>query len=160
MRLAAAFLRGEPHAMGRPRAMAMFPKNGGRAFVRMHPAPEDEQATASAARVLRTVPGPFPIEEPVELRVRFVMPMRQGDIRKRSRVPEKWDPTRPDLDNLLKLLLDAATAAGWWKDDALVVRIVAEKTTAAEGEESGTHLVLESVPPLTAAPVQGTLLPS
>lgn len=137
----------------------MFPKDGGRAFVQIYSDPEDEQATASAARVLRTVPGPFPIVDPVELRVRFVLPMRQGDIRVRTRVPEKWDPTRPDLDNLLKLLLDAATMAGWWKDDALVVRIVAEKTTAAEGEESGTHLVLETVAPLTGGPAQGTLLP-
>jgi len=32
-----------------------------------------------------------------------------------------WKITRPDLDNLLKLALDAATAAGWWHDDAQVV---------------------------------------
>ena len=28
--------------------------------------------------------------------------------------------TRPDGDNLLKIVKDAATKAGWWKDDALV----------------------------------------
>lgn len=145
--------------MGRPRARAIFPKGGGRAFVQVYAAPEDEEALVRAARILRTVPGPFPVTDPVELRVRFVMPTRQGDLRKRSRVPAKWSPTRPDLDNLLKLLLDAATEAGWWKDDGLVVRIVAEKTIAAEGEEAGTHLVLEALAPLTAAPAQGTLLP-
>lgn len=160
MPLAAAFLRGEPHALGRPRARAIFPKGGGRAFVQIYAAPEDEEATESAARVLRRVPGPFPIADPVEVRVRFVMPTRQGDLRKRSLVPAKWDPTRPDLDNLVKLLLDAATAAGWWKDDAIVVRLIAEKVRAAEGEDTGTHLVVEALAPLTAAPAQGTLLPS
>lgn len=28
--------------------------------------------------------------------------------------------TRPDGDNLLKIIKDAATKAGWWKDDAIV----------------------------------------
>jgi len=28
--------------------------------------------------------------------------------------------TRPDGDNLLKIIKDAATRAGWWKDDNLV----------------------------------------
>ena len=28
--------------------------------------------------------------------------------------------TRPDWDNLLKIIKDAATRAGWWRDDALV----------------------------------------
>ena len=30
--------------------------------------------------------------------------------------------TRPDGDNLLKIIKDAATKAGWWQDDAVVYR--------------------------------------
>lgn len=34
---------------------------------------------------------------------------------------------RPDIDNLIKLLLDAMTAAGWFVDDSIVTRLVASK---------------------------------
>lgn len=35
--------------------------------------------------------------------------------------------TKPDTDNLQKLLKDCMTTAGYWKDDALVVREITEK---------------------------------
>ena len=35
--------------------------------------------------------------------------------------------TKPDTDNLQKLLKDCMTAAGFWKDDALVASELAEK---------------------------------
>ena len=35
--------------------------------------------------------------------------------------------TRPDLDNLAKLVLDAATKAGYWKDDAQVADLQLRK---------------------------------
>ena len=35
--------------------------------------------------------------------------------------------TKPDSDNLQKMLKDCMTATGFWKDDALVVREVVEK---------------------------------
>ena len=35
--------------------------------------------------------------------------------------------TRPDLDNLAKLALDAATKAGYWRDDAQIVHLETAK---------------------------------
>lgn len=35
--------------------------------------------------------------------------------------------TRPDLDNLSKLLLDAATTAGYWEDDARIAMLSCSK---------------------------------
>ena len=35
--------------------------------------------------------------------------------------------TKPDTDNLQKLLKDCMTAVGYWKDDALVCREIVEK---------------------------------
>lgn len=37
--------------------------------------------------------------------------------------------TRPDLDNLAKLALDAMTAAGYWRDDSQVTELLAAKFT-------------------------------
>lgn len=34
-----------------------------------------------------------------------------------------WKTTRPDVDNLAKMLLDTMTRLGFWKDDAIVVQL-------------------------------------
>lgn len=47
----------------------------------------------------------------------------------------KLDHPKPDVDNYLKSLMDACTAAGVWEDDAQVVYIVARKEWAAPGEQ-------------------------
>lgn len=39
----------------------------------------------------------------------------------------EWKTTKPDTDNLQKLLKDCMTRVGFWDDDALVVREVVEK---------------------------------
>lgn len=38
-----------------------------------------------------------------------------------------WRTTRPDTDNLQKLLKDCMTGVGFWQDDAQVCREIAEK---------------------------------
>jgi len=39
----------------------------------------------------------------------------------------EWRTTRPDTDNLEKLLKDCMTEAGFWKDDSLVVKEIVSK---------------------------------
>ena len=39
----------------------------------------------------------------------------------------EWKTTKPDTDNLNKLLKDCMTACGYWKDDALVCSEIIEK---------------------------------
>lgn len=44
----------------------------------------------------------------------------------------EWRITRPDTDNLQKLLKDCMTDVGFWKDDAQVAREVIEKRWSQE----------------------------
>ena len=44
----------------------------------------------------------------------------------------EWKTTRPDTDNLQKMLKDCMTQTGYWKDDALVVREIVEKRWSDE----------------------------
>ena len=39
----------------------------------------------------------------------------------------EWKATKPDTDNLQKLLKDCMTRCGYWKDDALVASEIVEK---------------------------------
>lgn len=50
--------------------------------------------------------------------------------------------TKPDTDNLQKLLKDCMTACGYWKDDALVASEIAEKFWA---ERPGIYIRIEEL---------------
>jgi crossover junction endodeoxyribonuclease RusA len=50
----------------------------------------------------------------------------------------EWRVTKPDTDNLQKLLKDCMTKTGFWHDDAQVVREVVEKRWA--DEPSGIYI--------------------
>lgn len=69
-----------------------------------------------------------PIETPVRLTVKLGIPT--NDKRK---IRKGWKDTRPDLDNMLKLMLDCLTEMSFLKDDALIVQLVAEKKWTENG---------------------------
>ncbi len=50
--------------------------------------------------------------------------------------------TKPDCDNMIKLLKDCMTYAGFWKDDALVACEVTEKMW---GDVPGIYVVVEEI---------------
>lgn len=66
------------------------------------------------AELLKNKPS-SPIEGPVALTVVWFFP--KGKSHKNG----EWRITRPDTDNLEKLLKDCMTKCGFWKDDAQVV---------------------------------------
>ena len=47
----------------------------------------------------------------------------------------KWKTTRPDCDNLVKILIDCMTKLGFWLDDAQVARLRVSKHYA-DGEQA------------------------
>lgn len=52
----------------------------------------------------------------------------------------EWKTSKPDTDNLQKLLKDVMTGLGYWKDDALVASEITEKFWAAR---TGIFIVIE-----------------
>lgn len=95
------------------------------------------------------------IEGAVVVHLAFVMP-RPVSTPKRSTPPAM---RKPDLDKLIRAVLDAITSAGAIEDDARIVRIVADKRLAEPGEATGCRISLASewlltkpVPDLTEVP--------
>ena len=78
-----------------------------------------------------------PMAGPVSLRVLWLFP------RGKSHKNGEWRTTKPDTDNLQKLLKDCMTRCGFWNDDAQVVREVAEKRWA--DEPSGIYIEVEEL---------------
>lgn len=54
----------------------------------------------------------------------------------------EYRTTRPDTDNLQKMLKDCMTVCGFWKDDALVASEICEKFWA---EPSGIYIRIEEL---------------
>ena len=67
-----------------------------------------------------------PMSGAIELRTLWLFP--RGKAHKHG----EWRITKPDTDNLQKLLKDCMTKVGFWKDDAQVVREIAEKRWSDE----------------------------
>ena len=119
---------GEPYAQKRPRARRM----GQHATVYDPKENRDWKATAQQF-MARAMGGRQPLAGPVRLVVLagFTCPKS----RHRKRVPRPAEPhtKRPDLDNVVKAVKDAATGI-LWLDDSQVCELTARKWTQAQGE--------------------------
>lgn len=67
-----------------------------------------------------------PLIGAVELRTLWLFPKGKGHRH------GEWRITKPDTDNLQKLLKDCMTKVGFWNDDAQVVREIVEKRWSDE----------------------------
>ena len=96
--------------------------------------PELKEARALFTAKLKPFAPPHPWNCPIMFCVswRFRAPA--------SRRPSKdgiWKTTKPDADNLRKMLQDVMTDCGFWKDDSLLCRIVEEKKEYPADEKHG-----------------------
>ncbi len=85
-----------------------------------------EPETVKAARALLVAGlAPYRPAEPFADGVQLVV---KWGFRANKRHPTlTWRTTKPDTDNLQKMLKDCMTRLGFWADDSLVVSEVAEK---------------------------------
>lgn len=97
------------------------------------PAVKDARAKLRAYLAKHRPEEPF--SGPVRLMVKWCFPRgRHGD--------GEWRATRPDTDNLQKLLKDCMTAEGFWADDAQVASEICEKFWA---EVPGIYIAAEEL---------------
>lgn len=78
-----------------------------------------------------------PIQGPVRLITKWIWPI-EGMKADYSQIVFdspldlfRWKETKPDTDNMIKMLKDCMTKVGFWKDDAQVASEVTEKFMAA-----------------------------
>jgi len=84
-----------------------------------------------------------PLAGPLKLTVTWTFYWNKADEakRKKGKLPQ-WLPkiTRPDGDNLAKMLKDVLTALGFWADDA---HVTAETYVRGRGDRPGIHVRIE-----------------
>ncbi len=76
--------------------------------------PELKQARATLMAYLARYKPDEPLSGPVALTTNWIYP------ESKSHPAGTWKITKPDTDNMVKLLKDCMTAVGFWKDDAQV----------------------------------------
>lgn len=145
-------LPGEPIGQGRPRAAV----RGGFATIYDPPESRKWKATAQAhyLEALRVsgVAAPLFPAGPVELHLVAVFTCPQGDFRKTSRFPRRPSTKAPDMDNVLKIVMDAGLGV-LWLNDAQVARTTAEKWIGEPGEAPYLELTLASIDVPPAIPI-------
>lgn len=123
MQVISVTVEGKTKGKGRPR----FSRAGG--FVRVYTDPKDRDEESRIASVIlrNQTPGFSPVEGPVTLMARFVLPI-PCKLTKAERLAKADGPAtcKPDLDNLVKLLMDAMNGVVY-VDDKQVTTVVASK---------------------------------
>lgn len=82
-----------------------------------------------------------PHDCPIRLSVKWLYPFRKTEPKK-SRIEELPCITRPDCDNLCKLLLDIMTRLGFWVDDSIIYNL---EFTKAYSENPRIEIKIEKV---------------
>lgn len=80
---------------------------------------------------------------PMMVDLEFVMPRPMSTPKTKPTPPAV---KRPDLDKLIRAVLDALSSAGTWKDDSQVVQISASKRIAETNEAAGVHIYVAPMP--------------
>ena len=101
----------------------------------MYEPPELHEARAKLAVHLSKHKPDKPYISGVRLVVKWLFP-------KGNHKDGEYRITKPDTDNLQKLLKDCMTVVGFWKDDALVASEICEKFWA---ETSGIYVRIEKL---------------
>ena len=118
------FIFGPPVAMGRPRMTKQ-----GRAYT---PAKSREYMAHAVDQIQRQYgDAPQLANEPLRLQLVFVH-KRPARIKCTQRTPKT---TKPDIDNLIKMVMDALTKSGIWLDDNIVTEVAASDWYANEYEQ-------------------------
>ena len=119
------FAPGTPGAKGSKRHV------GGGRMIEMSKKVKPWERAVVAALSTRTFPK-FLGAAVVELEFRFIRPANQG-----KKLLPCWSKRDGDVDKLARSTLDALTAAGVWRDDSQVVRLVVDRCYCSAGEVPG-----------------------
>jgi Holliday junction resolvase RusA-like endonuclease len=101
------------------------------------------QDVIAAARAIRTAAEPLDVA--LSLKVVFYLKRPQAHYGAHGVKPNapRFSKSAPDLDKLLRALLDAITISGLWQDDGRVAKIAAAK---AYSDEPGAEVWIAPIP--------------
>lgn len=85
---------------------------------------------------------PAPLEGALRVSVEWTYPWRKAESKKNRAIGYLSCTTRPDVDNLCKLLFDCMTRLGYWGDDSLIADLRFRK---GWGDRCGIGIEIEEI---------------
>lgn len=126
----------EPMGKQRPRIVSK-----GRFSTAYTPKPTRDWTTSAQKQIRKLWTGePIPAGVPLALRLVSVHKRPQRLMRKKDPVERLWKATKPDSDNVAKIVMDSLNGLVW-TDDAQVCELSVSQFYAAKGESS--HVEVE-----------------
>ena len=115
-----------------PKAKSRHRTAGGRAYTDQKQVKWEQAFGLYALQEIQSVEGlrNKPLDEPVALVVHFVLPRPKRLLRKRDPEGQVAHTSKPDLDNLVKSVMDSLNQISLWSDDKVVTQIWASKAYA------------------------------
>ena len=130
------FVPGDPKPKGS--VSAFVPPGSGRAIVTHNTIKGAKEWAQRIVDVVHSAAFEFvPAKTPLEIVAVFALPRPLSASRKRS--AHELAAKKPDIDKLMRALLDALTHVVWG-DDSQIVRALVEKRVADPGERPGVHV--------------------
>lgn len=125
--------QGSPVSMGRPR----------KGRYGMYTAPKSAKYMKQQVKVMKgELDGQEPFTGPVKVCLTFVHKRPQRLLKKSSPEGRILKTTKPDLDNLTKMVLDILTHSRIWNDDNQVVNLVCSDYYCGKTEEPHTQIAI------------------
>lgn len=100
-----------------------------------------------ALPMLRARAPAVPFSGPLGVSCLIVLPLQKAKLDLKRDTPRDWAPQRPDRGNVLKIVEDAISDAGWWDDDSLVCETIVHKVRAGKHDVPGVHVTVYKLPP-------------
>jgi Holliday junction resolvase RusA-like endonuclease len=118
---------GEPYALKRHRTAVR-----GKHAIQYDPKENRDWKSYAATMMYEAMAGLDPMDGPVSLQLVAGFSMPKSRWRKKVPRPTEWHTKRPDLDNVIKAVKDAAKGI-LWHDDSQVATLAATKMTLEQG---------------------------
>jgi Holliday junction resolvase RusA-like endonuclease len=114
-------IEGDPVAKGRPR----FAMVNGKPITFTPSKTRNFEAVVSL--IARQQAPETPLEGPLAVDIFFAFTVPKSRAKKKTQA-QRYKDTKPDIDNLIKAVLDGLNTAGIWRDDAQIAILRAAKT--------------------------------
>ena len=141
-------VHGLPKGQPRPQAFSMKQKDG-TSIARLKMRGTAEAWKGDIVLAGKDWRPASPIQGPVDVQLEFWMPRPKRLMRIKDTELAIFHEAKPDLDNLIKAVLDVLTSDGLWLDDSQVSRLQAVKMYHAKGGSPGAQIRIEELTQIT-----------
>lgn len=145
MKTIMVFVAGYPKGQPRPRSSVYFSAKKQKHMSRVYDVGTAEEWKSRIAAELNQHLPESPVDGPVAVSARFVMPRPKKLLRKSDPDGTMTHTTKPDADNLIKAVMDVCSQIGVWRDDKQVADLLVQKRIASKAGRPGLHLVISEL---------------